>query len=85
MITVRFRCGHRQSVDVDKESSPVCKMCGCRQIAGTVGVSAPRITGHATGPTVTTRYLGAQAVVVAEQPLTLKPESYVPPIEKRSR
>jgi hypothetical protein len=71
-LTLAFRCGHRARIDPDKTPSPMCVECGERRVARVLKVDPPRITGHANGPLVNTRYLGAQAVSVAERPLTLK-------------
>lgn len=70
-ITVRFRCGHTAMIDPDKTPAPVCDHCGDRRVAGTVGVGAPRIVGHARGPLVEERHLGPTAVSLAEKPFAI--------------
>lgn len=68
-----FACGHVQNVDPDKSPSPICVACGCKNVARALSVGAPRISGHARGPLVSTKFLGPLAISVAEQgPLSLK-------------
>jgi hypothetical protein len=79
-LTILFRCGHRASIDVDKMPSPVCGLCGDRQVARVLDAPVPRFTGVAVGPHVTTQALEAVAVSLAESPLRLKPD----PLAKES-
>jgi hypothetical protein len=72
MVEVVFVCGQSRKLDPDKDPSPVCAHCGTKRIAYTLGVSPPRITGHARGPIVKTTHLGPTAVSVAKTPLVLK-------------
>lgn len=74
MILV-WRCGHEADIDVDKNTSPIC-WCGEKVVARTRGVPPPRIVGHARGPLVQGRYLGPQAVSLAQTPLVLKDDTH---------
>ena len=57
-IDVVFLCGCDGAVDPDKVSSPSCPVHRAR-VARTVNAPAPRIVGHARGPLVQTKNLGA--------------------------
>ncbi len=48
MITLVYRCGHKQEVSDDFET-PICPICGERQV-GRVTAPPPRFRGVATGP-----------------------------------
>lgn len=66
-ISVLFRCGHEAAVDPDKTASPIC-WCGERHIARTLNAPPPRIVGHARGPCVQTKHLGAIDVSALMRP-----------------
>ena len=76
-VKLEMKCRHVIDVDPDKTPEPRC-WCGERIVARSLGNRRPRIVGHARGPLVDSRYLGATAVSVAPKgPLPLKPETQV--------
>jgi hypothetical protein len=65
VITLLMRCGHDPiRIDPEKTPTPEC-WCGEKRIARTVNAERPRIVGHARGPLVESKYLGAIAVNLA--------------------
>jgi len=71
-MIIRFRCGHDEPIDPDKTINPACSQCGEKRIAFTIDAPAPRFVGHARGPLVNEKHLGATAVNLAKTPLVLK-------------
>lgn len=64
VIAISFACGHDlQMIDVDRVPEPHCPHCGESRMAR-VDAPAPRITGCASGPHVTTRALEAIPITV---------------------
>lgn len=49
MITVRFACGHEQSVPDSTEATPQCQTCGEHRIQRTTA-PPPRFRGMCAGP-----------------------------------
>lgn len=64
MITVRFACGHAESVDVKVVDTPVC-WCGERRVSH-VDAPRPRFRGVAQGPCAEYEDLPAQPVPMKE-------------------
>jgi hypothetical protein len=73
-VKLLFKCTHTCDIDIDKVQVPIC-WCGNRTVVRAFPMRAPRIVGHASGPLVEGKYLGATAVNLAEKgPLKLKPQ-----------
>lgn len=73
-MTLLFVCGHRQAVDVDRVTSPVCGTCGARRVARVLDAPRPTFRGHVSGPYAQRATLPPVAVALAERPLPLKAE-----------
>lgn len=81
-----MRCQHMIDVDVDQQPNPTC-WCGERRVVRAIAPGRPRIVGHARGPLVEGKYLGAKALDLTQTvagadgiaqsagPLPLKPET----------
>ena len=63
MITIFYRCGHRQVVGPDHDA-PICPQCGERRV-GQVSAPPPRFRGVATGPHAVAGEIGAGMVSLA--------------------
>ena len=75
-MRILFRCGHDPQPLSEKAASPACLRCGETRVARVLGVPAPRIVGHGSGPLVQSKALEAIPVSLAPKgPLKLKADA----------